>query len=85
MYALVGELRELCDRGPLLLQKRALQPHKLAASKCHADCMRLLHREVPKQQDRKQEQTLVGANKTQIITFILVCFCFILFCTLMCE
>lgn len=35
IYALVGELRELCDRGPLLLQKHTLQPHNLAASKCH--------------------------------------------------
>lgn len=40
MYALVGELRELCDRGPLLLQKHTLQPHNLAASKCHADSIR---------------------------------------------
>lgn len=40
MYVLVGELRELCDRGPLLLQKHTLQPHNLAASKCHADCIR---------------------------------------------
>lgn len=67
MYALAGEPRELCDRGPLLLQKQTLQPHNLAASKCHTDYMRLLHREVPKWQDHKQEQTLVGPNKMQII------------------